>query len=83
MLYRLLESATQNSGATRGVCAGNALVHRERLDVEAVGGGDFGVPVARVFDGALLVTVVDVDESIALGVAVGPFEIVEKAPGVE
>src|SRR6266851_1190527 len=49
---------------------------------QAAGGGELGVPVAGVLDGALLGAEVHIGEAEALGIAFGPFEIVQEAPVV-
>src|SRR5690606_14671284 len=46
----------------------------------AAGGDRVAVPVRAVLPGALTGGVVDVDEAEALGVAVGPFEVVQQRP---
>ena len=56
--------------------------HVPNLEGKAVGGGDLSVPEAGVFYGSRLGAEVDIGEAVALGIAVGPFEVIDEAPGV-
>src|SRR5947207_1751079 len=53
---------------------------RSRHLRETAGGSEFCVPVAGILDGALLSAEIHVGEAESLGIAFGPFEIVEQAP---
>ena len=52
------------------------------LDIEAAGGRDFCIPERGVLRCALLIAIVNVGESEALAVTLGPFEVIEQAPRV-
>jgi hypothetical protein len=54
-----------------------------RLNIQMIGRSHATVPITRVLNRAFLITVIHIDQAIALGVAVGPLKIVQQAPGVK